>query len=139
MFVHISVDLSRVELSFSFIVPDIRVLLCDLHLEPNSSTQLTPWKLRKVKYVIEYSYLNSRWCLSFQLGRHPGSLIFLHTILQPLFSIVVAVNTYSRQSGVGHLVAWSLKPSSSSKPPANNLLISTRIIGTIDIIYIVLK
>jgi len=89
LFVHISVDLSRVGLSFSFIVPDTRVLLRDLHLEPNLSPQLSPWKLRKVKYVIEYSYLNSRWFLSFQLGSHPGSLIFLHTILQPFFSIVI--------------------------------------------------
>lgn len=71
---------------FSFIVPDVYagVRLRSVFTS-NLSTRLNPWKHRKVKYVVwEYSYLiiDTRRCLSFQLGRHPCSLfIFLHTFL----------------------------------------------------------
>src|SRR5215472_6089639 len=92
--------------------PDMKVTIIDDFGEQNNVA--IRWTL-KGTHEKEFSYLNSRWCLSFQLGRHPSSLIFLHTILQPFFSIVLVVNTYSRQSGVGHLVSWSLKPSPKLK------------------------
>jgi hypothetical protein len=63
-------------------------------------------------WYVEYSYLiiDTRRCLSFQLGRHPGSLlIFLHTFLNisQLFSIVVA----------GHLVACPFETMAQAQGP----------------------